>query len=182
MKKYKPAQALLTELYERYEQIVYRVAYRILNNVQQAEDVTQETFIQIYQKIEQVSSLDEEEQKRYILKVAKNKSIDNYRKNQTQIHFIEDYQQEVVSGVDNVASHVNELISDEQLLTLLKILPIAYQQVFIYRLYYGLNTKEVASILDISPDNVRKQYERAKKKIIQMNGGITSEAFAKTIG
>ncbi|MGO2100648.1 RNA polymerase sigma factor [Vagococcus salmoninarum] len=41
---------------ERYEQIVYRVAYRILNNVQQAEDVTQETFIQIYQKIEQVSS------------------------------------------------------------------------------------------------------------------------------
>ncbi|MBE9389460.1 sigma-70 family RNA polymerase sigma factor [Vagococcus salmoninarum] len=182
MKKYKPAQALLTELYERYEQKVYRVAYRILNNVQQAEDVTQETFIQIYQKIEQVSSLDEEEQKRYILKVAKNKSIDNYRKNQTQIHFIEDYQQEVVSGVDNVASHVNELISDEQLLTLLKILPIAYQQVFIYRLYYGLNTKEVANILDISPDNVRKQYERAKKKIIQMNGGITSEAFAKTIG
>lgn len=56
MKKYKPAQALLTELYERYEQKVYRVAYRILNNVQQAEDVTQETFIQIYQKIEQVSS------------------------------------------------------------------------------------------------------------------------------
>lgn len=103
-------------------------------------------------------------------------------KNQSQIHFIEDYQQEVVSGVDNVASHVNELISDEQLLTLLKILPIAYQQVFIYRLYYGLNTKEVANILDISPDNVRKQYERAKKKIIQMNGGITSEAFAKTIG
>lgn len=182
MKKYKPAKALLTALYEKYEQKVYRVAYRILNNVQQAEDVTQETFIQIYQKIEQVSSLDEEEQKRYILKVAKNKSIDNYRKNQTQIHFIEDYQQEVVSGVDNVASHVNELISDEQLLTLLKILPIAYQQVFIYRLYYGLNTKEVASILDISPDNVRKQYERAKKKIIQMNGGITSEAFAKTIG
>lgn len=182
MKKYKPAKALLTELYEKYEQKVYRVAYRILNNVQQAEDVTQETFIQIYQKIEQVSSLDEEEQKRYILKVAKNKSIDNYRKNQSQIHFIEDYQQEVVSGVDNVASHVNELISDEQLLTLLKILPIAYQQVFIYRLYYGLNTKEVANILDISPDNVRKQYERAKKKIIQMNGGITSEAFAKTIG
>ncbi|MFU7551202.1 RNA polymerase sigma factor [Vagococcus salmoninarum] len=68
MKKYKPAQALLTELYERYEQKVYRVAYRILNNVQQAEDVTQETFIQIYQKIEQVSSLDEEEQKRYIFK------------------------------------------------------------------------------------------------------------------
>lgn len=182
MKKYKPAKALLTELYEKYEQKVYRVAYRILNNVQQAEDVTQETFIQIYQKIEQVSSLDEEEQKRYILKVAKNKSIDNYRKNQSQIHFIEDYQQEVVSGVDNVASHVNELISDEQLLTLLKILPIAYQQVFIYRLYYGLNTKEVANILDISPDNVRKQYERAKKKIIQMNGGTTSEAFAKTIG
>ena len=56
MKKYKPAQALLTELYEEYEQKVYRVAYRILNNVQQAEDVTQETFIQIYQKIEQVSS------------------------------------------------------------------------------------------------------------------------------
>lgn len=35
----------MEELYELYEQKVYFIAYSVLNNVQQAEDVVQVTFI-----------------------------------------------------------------------------------------------------------------------------------------
>lgn len=35
----------MEELYELYEQKIYYVAYSILNNIQQAEDAVQETFI-----------------------------------------------------------------------------------------------------------------------------------------
>lgn len=42
----------MVELYELYEQKIYYVAYSILNNIQQAEDIVQETFIILYQNME----------------------------------------------------------------------------------------------------------------------------------
>ncbi|EEK74924.1 RNA polymerase ECF-type sigma factor [Bacillus mycoides] len=38
----------MEELYELYEQKIYYVAYSILNNIQQAEDAVQETFIILF--------------------------------------------------------------------------------------------------------------------------------------
>lgn len=71
----------MEELYELYEQKVYYVAYSILNNIQQAEDTVQETFITLYKNLEKLHNLNIQELKRYILRVAKNKAIDSYRKN-----------------------------------------------------------------------------------------------------
>lgn len=47
----------MEELYELYEQKVYYVAYSILNNIQQAEDAVQETFITLYKNLENLHSL-----------------------------------------------------------------------------------------------------------------------------
>ena len=41
----------MEELYELYEQKIYYVAYSILNNIQQAEDAVQETFITLYKNL-----------------------------------------------------------------------------------------------------------------------------------
>ena len=40
--------AKMEQLYSLYESAVYAIAYSILNNVEQAEDVTQDTFLKIY--------------------------------------------------------------------------------------------------------------------------------------
>lgn len=61
----------MEELYELYEQKVYYVAYSILNNIQQAEDAVQETFITLYKNLEKLHNLNIQELKRYILRVAK---------------------------------------------------------------------------------------------------------------
>lgn len=77
----------MEELYELYEQKVYYVAYSILNNIQQAEDAVQETFITLYKNLEKLHNLNIQEFKRYILRVAKNKAIDSYRKISDMKHF-----------------------------------------------------------------------------------------------
>ena len=43
-----------------YEQKIYYVAYSILNNIQQAEDTVQETFITLYKNLEKLHSLSTE--------------------------------------------------------------------------------------------------------------------------
>ncbi len=80
-----------------------------------------------------------------------------------------------------MASKVNELISEEQMVKLLKILPTSYQNVFMYRVYYGLSTREVAELMALSEVNVRKQYERAKKKIISTIGGAEDDNIRETL-
>lgn len=171
----------LEGLYDRYEQLIYRVAYGVLKSVEQAEDVTQETFIQLYHNLPTLKKLNESDTKRYILKIAKNKAIDYYRKNQKQHDFLSQYQHSQGISEDNVASKVNELISEEQMVKLLKILPTSYQNVFMYRLYYGLSTREVAELTALSEANVRKQYERAKKKIISTIGGAEDDNIRETL-
>ena len=56
--------AKMEQLYYLYESAVYAIAYSILNNVEQAEDVTQDTFLKIY------SYLDDIEEVGYELKMT----------------------------------------------------------------------------------------------------------------
>ena len=65
----------MEELYELYEQKIYYVAYSILNNIQQAEDAVQETFITLYKNLEKLHSLSTEELKRLHFEVAKTRRL-----------------------------------------------------------------------------------------------------------
>lgn len=171
----------LEKLYETYEQRVYRVAYKVLRSVEQAEDATQETFIQLYQAMDRWCLLSEDDKRRYVLRVAKNKAIDYYRKNQKQVDVLSNYQKRCIVVEDNVETKVSEWVSEEQVDVLLSVLPESYQQVFMYRVFYGLSSKEVAKLTGLSEVNVRKQYERAKKKIIAVIGGAENDSIRETL-
>ena len=47
----------MEQLYSLYESAVYAIAYSILNNVEQAEDVTQDTFLKIYSYLDDIEEV-----------------------------------------------------------------------------------------------------------------------------
>ncbi|GIN91938.1 RNA polymerase sigma factor [Siminovitchia terrae] len=166
----------MEELYELYEQKIYFVAFSILNNIQQAEDVVQETFITIYQQLEKVCSLKTQELKRYILRISKNKAIDSYRKNKRHGLFLEEYQREAVEVVnENIGAWEQYLMSEAQIDTLLTTLKDSYRQVFKYRIFYNLTYKEISELMGMSEVNVRKQFERARKQVLDVIGGTQND-------
>ncbi|MBE5097178.1 RNA polymerase sigma factor [Bacillus thuringiensis] len=164
----------MEELYELYEQKIYYVAYSILNNIQQAEDAVQETFITLYKNLEKLHSLATQELKRYILRVAKNKAIDSYRKNKRHETFLE----ESVEAVDeNIEEWEKRKMSEVQIDALLKELNESNRQVFKYKVFYNLTYQEISSVMGITEANVRKQFERARKRVQNMIGGIQHDEF-----
>ncbi|MGX7418003.1 RNA polymerase sigma factor [Carnobacterium gallinarum] len=167
----------MEELYQLYEQKIYYVAYSILSNVQQAEDITQETFITLYQNLEKISLLDTHELKSYILKIAKNKAIDSYRKNQRQALFIEEYQKEVNEAETSTKNQEQYLMSEAQMDTLLSTLSDSYKKVFKYKIFYGLNYQETSELMGITEATARKQFERAKKRVMNIIGGSPNDEF-----
>lgn len=176
MKKNKTDYQKMEELYTFYEQKVYYTAFSILNNRQQAEDAVQETFISLYQNIHRIYSLDETETKRYILRIVKNKAIDSYRQNKRQILSIEDYQKELIN-TSSIEEHEHAVLSEAQIDTLLTTLTPSYQQIFKYKVFYNLNYQEIAGLMNLTEANVRKQFERARKRILNLVGGNKDDEF-----
>lgn len=176
MKKNKTDYQKMEELYTFYEQKVYYTAFSILNNRQQAEDTVQETFISLYQNIHRIYSLDETETKRYILRIVKNKAIDSYRQNKRQILSIEDYQKELIN-TSSIEEPEQTVLSEAQIDTLLTTLTPSYQQIFKYKVFYNLNYQEIAGLMNLTEANVRKQFERARKRILNLVGGNKDDEF-----
>jgi RNA polymerase sigma-70 factor (ECF subfamily) len=170
----------MEELYELYEQKIYYVAFSVLNNIQQAEDTVQETFITLYQHLEKVRTLNNEELKRYVLRIAKNKAIDSYRKNKRHGIFIKEYQREATEAADeNIEKWEQCLMSEVQIDTLVTTLNESYKQVFKYKVFYDLNYQEISELIGITEVNVRKQFERARKRILTILGGSQNDEFTE---
>ncbi|MGY3703386.1 hypothetical protein BW731_02640 [Vagococcus martis] len=160
-------------LYESYEQKIFYQALSVLNNKEQAEDITQEVFEQLYSDFESIKKFDDLHLKKFIIKITKNKSIDLYRKNNTQIKYLETYKtkKDKHEEDNNVNDYVDKMISEQEILDISKQLKEPYLHVFLYRVYYGLSNKEIAKIMDSKEATIRKQFERAISMVKNVIGG-----------
>lgn len=170
MKKKKNEVLLFEKLYESYEQKIYYCAYGVLQNKEQAEDITQDVFEQLYQDKHNWQDYDDNHLAQYILRITKNKAIDLYRRNNTQIKYLNNYR-DTNEAIVNDEQIDDFLITEEILTELISELKEPYRQVFMYRFFYDLSFKETADILFSREDTVRKQYERARLKLKTILGG-----------
>ncbi len=65
-------------LYDKYSALIYGVIYKILDNVEFAEDATQETFIKIYNNIDKFDGT-KARLATWLINVARNTALDFYK-------------------------------------------------------------------------------------------------------
>ena len=70
----------IRELYEIYEQPMFRIAYAVLHDSALAEDAVSDAFIRIIGKLDRLKAPDSPKTKQYIVKTIKSTSINIYRK------------------------------------------------------------------------------------------------------
>lgn len=174
MKKKNKSRMLFEKLYETYEQCIYYCAFSVLHQKEQAEDITQDVFEQLYQTKDVWIEFDDNHLTQYILRMTKNKAIDLYRRNNTQIKYLEDYKETKSNEIFN-SNIDDDLMTEELVKILVEELKEPYRKVFMYRVFYGLSFKETADILFTREDTVRKQYERARLKLKTILGGKHNE-------
>lgn len=69
------------DLYIKYRQKMYAVAYSILHNVEDSEDAVHNAFLNIAKNFEKFKNFSCQDKERYIVIIVRNVSIDIYRKN-----------------------------------------------------------------------------------------------------
>lgn len=149
--------------YEEYKQILLKVAYDHIHDLDLAEDCVHEALLYIAQHFEKIGEVKSPESKGYALTITRAYANKFFKETQKEI-FLEDLKEEPDDGVDYVDVANAEL--DVDLVTkCVENLKEPYREVFILRMYHDLPFSEIAEMTGLTESNVRKVLERARKKI-----------------
>jgi RNA polymerase sigma-70 factor (ECF subfamily) len=159
-------------LYDSAFQVLFRVAFRITNSREAAEDLCQESFFRLYEK--NMIFPNPEEAKYWLIRVVKNAAL-NYakrkereRKAYQKAFREEDRREETGEGL-LVKKETTEEIKEA-----LDKLPENLRMVLIFKEYAEMNYKEIGRVLGISEGNVKVRVFRARERLaalLQVQGG-----------
>lgn len=182
------ARAEFAKVVEAYSGIIYRLALRILENQQDAEDVLQDTFIKAYRGLDSFdgrSSLST-----WLYRIATNETLMvlRRRKNIPVSVSIEEPLDENDSIpeprqiADWCCLPEDELMSNEtrfQLEKAIEVLPESLRLVFVLRDLEGLSTAETGEVLDLSETAVKTRLSRARFFLRQQLSDYFNEYMAR---
>lgn len=144
---------------------MYAVAYKILKNPEDAEDVVHDSFQALIENLDKIQEIHCHKTWNYIVTIVKNKAITRYNKKKkyTTGELEEEYFQEESSEDSPVYEYVEKQETAEIVAKLILELPEQYRYV-IYLYYYNeLPFAEVAKTLEITESNARQIANRARK-------------------
>jgi RNA polymerase sigma-70 factor (ECF subfamily) len=151
-------------LVEYFQEPIYYYIRRLVVLHEDAEDVLQEVFIQIYRHWDQFRN--ESSLSTWIYRIATNESLRllNSRKEEGVVS-AEDVQEELMSKLkaSDYVDYENELAVKFQEAIL--SLPEKQRLVFNLRYYDELEYEEIARVLDSKVDTLKVNYHYAKEKI-----------------
>ena len=154
-----------TLLVNRYKDLVYTLALRMLKNREEAEEVSQDTFIKTYKSLHKFKG--DSKFSTWIYKVAYNSCLDQIKKNKKYLNDVEinEFTEHQVKTIDNafdalVEEERNQLIQD-----CLHLLPS--EDGFLLTLYYfeEQSLDEIANIVGLTANNVKVKIFRSRKKL-----------------
>jgi len=131
-----------------------------------AEDVLQESFVDVYRKLHTFKY--ESTPGAWIKRIVVNNCISRLRKNKLHIEEIEEGRY-VVEEEDESSDLTYEV---HQIKKAMSVLPEGYRAIFSLYALEGYDHSEIGQILNISESTSKSQYSRAKKKIRSLMSNI----------
>jgi len=173
------------QLFTKYKGLIYDIAYSVVNNHEDAEDVLDEVMISIIKNIERFHHAGRNDIERQIVIYCRNRAINFYNKNKRKAkkesHYTymnDDDEYEEIEFEDTGADVEEHIITREMVEIVHTYLMQlnAGQRDLVKLIYaYGYSNVEVARALGITPNAVGLRLFKIKKKLKQMKGGELRE-------
>ena len=159
------------ELYTECRELVYRIAFSILKNKENAEDVMQDVFTKIV--VMPKEKLPREKEASWLYSVTKNEAISYIRKNRKEICIEEIY--ELIDEDTNI----EDIIEKEDYQKLISGLNKEEQEIISLKVLSKLKFRQIAILLNIPIGTVQWKYYKAVQFLkISLANFTTSLMFA----
>lgn len=147
------------ELYKLYAKAMYNVAWRIVNDDVQAEDILQEAFLDAFNRIADFRQ--ETTFGLWLKQIVINRSINYLRKRKVELVSLE----EIEIADEPIYDESETILKVESIKAAMNELPDGYRVVLTLYLFEGYDHEEISHILKITENTSRSQYMRAKRKL-----------------
>ncbi len=164
--------AAFEQLVDRYEDKIFRLAFRFVRNETEAKEIVQDTFLLVWRKLDTFKG--DSQFGSWLYRVATNTALMRLRAQRRHpeisteelpVDYLDNYGQVAAAGENWAKRPDDELQSDELRRRIQKAvdeLPEIYRTVFIIRDVEGLSTEETAEVLEISIPTVKTRLHRAR--------------------
>jgi RNA polymerase sigma-70 factor (ECF subfamily) len=156
-------QLAFERIVKQFEPAVARTTMGMLNNLADAEDVAQETFIRFYHSMKQYKG--EAALGTYLTRIAINLSLNALKKRSKRRWLPFDNK---TDGLMADEDHLKGKEDKEVVDWALKKLDSDFRSVIVVRLIQGYSTKETAEILGIPQGTVLSRLSRAQQKLKEL--------------
>lgn len=152
-------------LVDRYKDLVFTLALRMVKNREEAEEVSQDTFIKAYKSLDKFKG--DSKFSTWIYKVAYNTSLDRikkYKKAQLSVP-IDEFTEKDVKTIETALDVIERDEKNKAIQKCLNKLPS--DDAFLLTLFYfeEQSLEEIANIIGLTANNVKVKLFRSRKKL-----------------
>ena len=156
---------LVTRLVKAYEKRMYSIAYSILHNHYDAEDVVQDTFLKVVKHLNKIRGKTIDEAGMYIAAITRNVSIDLYNRKKKEDVIDPEKNTVLPDNNDDVQDIVLTRESYEDLHKILLQLNKTDYEIIYLKYFMELSISEIAEMLNISSKTASQRLYAAKKNL-----------------
>jgi len=160
------------ELIKEYKKTAYNIAMRVLRNVEDAEDASQEALIKVYKSIENFNM--QSSFKSWMYRIVVNTCIDFKRKKNINTVSIDEkidlggnkeFQREIPDDSNNPDALIENNFNNKLINDALNKLEDDFKTIIILRDIQGFSYIEISEILSCNLGTVKSRLNRARKNL-----------------
>jgi RNA polymerase sigma-70 factor (ECF subfamily) len=171
-------QQALEALYNKYQRLVYSLVLRIVRDEDEASELLQDVFVQVWQKAD-LFDQDRGNFNTWLLTLAHNKAINTLRSKAFKKRTLEtrgdtdEILQWAGEAATDARTPLTEQIADDtrqQVLASLKMIPDAQREALTLAYYEGLSQSEIAEKLGVPLGTVKTRMRQGMLKLKELLG------------
>lgn len=159
----------LEALYMKYREDMFKVAYRVLDDYQLAQDAVQMAFINIMDNLDKIDEIYCNMTRAFVVIIVRNISINLYRKRKKQNDMLlEDIEDILSDGSETIDEMIINAEMFSQVLSKIRELRTPYSDIISLKYFYHYSDSEIAKLLSITQENVRVRLHRSRQNLIKL--------------
>ncbi len=152
-------------LVNQYKDLVFTLAYKMMKNKEEAEEVSQDTFIKVFNSLTKFKG--ESKFSTWIYKITYNTCLDRLKKckKENSVVYLDDFNEKQIKVIESIIENIDEKERNLKIQECLKLLPS--EEAFLLTLYYfdDQSIADIAKVIDCNSNNVKIKLYRSRKKM-----------------
>lgn len=152
-------------LVDRYKDLVFTLALRMVKHREEAEEVSQDTFIKVFRSLNRFKG--DSKFSTWIYRVTYNTCLDRLKKHkrQQQVVAIDEFTEHQIKTLDNALDAMEREERKQAIKSCLDLLPSDDSALLTLFYFEELSLEEIAKVVDLTANNVKVKLFRSRKKL-----------------